>query len=294
MILVVGATGLVGGMITSSLLGAEEDVRILTRPGSDYQPWVDAGARPVAGDLKDPTSLFGACAGVETVITTATAGQRGGADTPQTVDLEGNRHLIDAARAAGVRQLVFTSTIAADENSPVPLLQAKARTESYLRQSGVPYTIVASATIMEVLLPLVVGGPAQTGRPVTLVGEVRRRHSFISARDLASFAVAAVGHPAARNRRIVVGGPEPISLRDAVAAYERALGRPIPVRTIAPGELLPDLPPVPGLTEVVSGMVAALDTFDSPIEMADTASTFGVRLTSLDEVVRKQTSLIPA
>jgi len=286
MILVVGATGVVGGMIARGLLEQGHAVRILARPGSPYQPLVDAGAQPVMGDLKDPASLAPACAGVATVITTATAGQRGGADTPETVDAAGNRHLIDAARAAGVGQFIFISTIAADEASPVPVLRAKAATEAHLRASGLPYTIVAAATIMDILLPLVVGGRARAGRPVTLVGEGRRRHSFVAARDVAAFAVAAVDHPAARNRRIVVGGPAPVSLRDAVAAYEQALGRPIPVQTVAPGALLPDLPPVPGLAEVISGVLAALETFDSPIDMAETARAFGVQLTPLEEVVQ--------
>jgi NADH dehydrogenase len=290
----VGATGLVGGMIARSLLERGQDVRILVRPSSNYQPLVDAGARPVEGDLKDPASLVPACSGVETLITTATAGSRGGADTPQTVDLEGNRHLIDAARQAGVRQFIFVSTIGADEASPVLLLQAKAQTEAYLRASGLPYSILAATTLMDLLLSLVVGGPARAGQTVTLVGEGRRRHSFVAARDVAAFAVAAVSHPAALNRRLIVGGPEAVSLRDVVATYERVLGHPVPVQTIAPGELLPNLPPVPGLAEVISGVLAALETFDSPIDMVETARTFGVRLTPLEEFVRHEVANMPA
>jgi NADH dehydrogenase len=294
MILVVGATGLVGGRIAASLLKQGRDVRILVRPSSPYRPIVEAGAQPIIGDLKDPSSLGLALAGVETVITTATAGSRGGADTPQTVDLTGNRSLIDAACRAGVRQLIFTSTIAAAKDSPVPILSAKAATEWYLRQSGLPFTIVASATIADLLLPLIVGGPALAGKPVTLVGDGRRRHSFIAARDFAALAVAAVGHPDAINQRVVIGGPEPLSLRDVVAIYERALGHAIPLRTITPGELLPDLPVPPPMAEVLSGMAAALDTFDSPIDIAETARRFGVSLTSVAELVAQDTARTPS
>jgi NADH dehydrogenase len=288
MILVVGATGLVGGKITRSLMAQGRDVRILVRPGSPYQALVEMGAEPVEGDLKDPASLGPAISGVETVITTATAGSRGGADTAETVDLQGNRALIDAARAAGVGQIIFVSTVAADERSPIPLLRAKAASEVHLRASGVPFTILAATTLMDLLLPLVVGGPAQAGQPVTLVGEGRRRHSFVAAQDVAAFAVATLGHPEVINRRILVGGPEALSLRDVVGVYERTLGHPIAIQTLPPGELLPNLPPAPGLAEVITGMTAALETFDSAIDMAETVRTFGVPLTRLENLLRQE------
>jgi uncharacterized protein YbjT (DUF2867 family) len=285
MILVAGATGLVGSMIAQSLLEQRQTVRILVRAGADYRPLVDRGAEPALGDLKVPHSLVQACRDVDVLVTTATAGHRGGADTPQTVDLEGNRHLIDAARGAGVTQFIFVSALTATLDHPLPLLRAKAATEEALRKSGLTHTIVAANGIMEVMIPLVVGDRVRAAQPVTLVAEGRRRHSFVAARDVAAFAVAAVNHPHAFNRRIAVGGPSAVSWRDIVGAYERVSGRSIPVRWVAPGELLPDLPPVPGLTEMVSGLLAALETFDSPVDMTDTSRTFGVTPTSLHEFV---------
>ena len=285
MILVAGATGRVGGTITRSLLEQKSDTRILVRRGSAYHQLAEAGADVALGDLKDPDSLVDACRGVETIITTATAGERVGADTPQTVDLEGNRNLIEAARAAGVRQFVFVSTIAAALDHPVPVPRAKAHAEATLRESGLTYTIIAANAIMDVMFPLVIEYPLSQGRPVTLVGEGRRRHSFVAARDVAAFAVATVGHSEASNRRIIIGGPEALSWRDVISAYERALGSPVQVEWIRPGELLPDLPPVPGLTELVSGLLAALETFDSPIDMTQTARAFGVRPTTINEML---------
>jgi NADH dehydrogenase len=285
MILVVGSTGLVGGRITRTLLTQGRPLRLLVRPGSDYQTFAAAGAGAALGDLKDPASLAAACRGVDTVITTASAGQRGGDDTPRTVDLEGNQHLIEAARAAGVRQFIFISALTASVDHPVPVPRAKALTEAALRDSGITYTIVASNGIADVMFPLVVGYPLSLGKPVTLVGEGRRRHSFIAARDVAAFAVAAIDHPAASNRRIEIGGPDALSWRDVVAAYERVLGRSIPVQWIPMGELLPDLPPAPGLTEMLSGLMAALETFDTPLAMGEVSRTFGVTPTTIDDLL---------
>src|SRR5207249_777416 len=129
MILVVGATGNLGGAVTRMLLAQSKPVRILARSQSNYQPLVEAGAQVVLGDLKQRGSLDAACEGVDTVITTANSAARGGEDNPQTVDLQGNRHLIDEARAAGVKQFIFVSVLAADPNSPIPFIQAKGNTE---------------------------------------------------------------------------------------------------------------------------------------------------------------------
>lgn len=138
MILMVGATGMLGGMITRQLLEQGQDVRILVRPGSNYQPLVEAGAQPVTGDLKDPASLREAVQGVDTVVTTANSAQRGGDDNVQSVDLEGNRNLVDAAKSAGVKQFVFTSAMGADEQSQVPFLQAKGSTEHICARAASP------------------------------------------------------------------------------------------------------------------------------------------------------------
>jgi uncharacterized protein YbjT (DUF2867 family) len=281
MYLVVGATGSLGGAIIHILLAQGKAVRILTRPASNYKPLAQAGAQVMFGDLKDRASLDPACQGVDVLITTANSVLRGGDDTPQTVDLMGNRNLIDAARAAGVKQFIFISVAAADPNSPVPFIAAKGQTEVTLRACGMPYTILAPAAFMEIWIGVYIGAPILQGHPVTIVGEGRRRHSFISARDVAAFALAAIENPKAINQTLTLGGPEPFSFRDAVAAYERVLGRFVEVHSVHPGA------PVPSHPEAAWGLAAGFDMFDSVIEMAETARTYGVRLTSLEEFVRR-------
>nr|MBA3760687.1 NAD(P)H-binding protein [Gemmatimonadales bacterium] len=117
MILVVGSTGVLGGMIARLLLEQGLSVRILIRPGSSYAGLVELGAEPIFGDLKEPGSLGAACRGVDIVVTTANSALRGGADTVETVDRQGNRNLIDAARTAGVRHYIFMSALGVSEES---------------------------------------------------------------------------------------------------------------------------------------------------------------------------------
>ena len=125
---------------------------------------------------------------------------------------------------------------------------------------------------------MVVGMPAMAGKPVTIVGEGRRKHTFVSERDVASFGVAAVTHPAARNRHIPIGGPEALSWRDAAAIYERVLGRPVEIRSVAPGT------PVPGIPDVVLPFLAGLDTYNTNFDAKPIAAEFGVPLTTLAEI----------
>jgi NADH dehydrogenase len=75
-----------------------------------------------------------------------------------------------------------------------------------------------------------------------------------------------------------------VTLRDVVGAYERATGRPIPIRSVAPGE------PIPGVPEPVWALAASLETFDSPVAMEETSRTYGVRLTSVADFARARVS----
>jgi len=300
MILVVGATGVVGGMIAQGLVEQGKEVRVLVRrdsPSSQLaqqgfatsaETLIETGAQPVHGDLRDRASLDAALENVETVVTTANSAMCGGADSLQSVDLEGNRNLIEAARDAGVDHFTFVSLLGADPDHPDPFMQAKGQSEASLRESGMGYTILAPTAFMEVWPAMVVGLPALQGRTVTLVGEGSRRHSFVSNRNVAAFAVAAVDQPAALNRHLAIGGPEALTWREVVATYERVLERSIPVEYVAMGEPVPDLPdPMP---EMLEGM----ETYDSVVEMEETSRTFGVPLTMLETFVREQVASQPA
>lgn len=293
MILICGATGILGGMIAHRLLNEGKEVRILVRHDSPAEQLakqglatspaglIKAGAIPIHGDLKDRSSLEKACQGIETVITTVNTAMRAGEDTVDTVDRRGNRNLIEAAREKEVQQFVFISFMGADLNHPVPLFKAKAETEKILCENGMPYTILAPNFYMESWVGMVVGIPLQARMPVTLVGEGKRLHSFISIVDVAAFATAVIGHPEALNRKIVLGGPEALSWRGIVEAIGHAIGAEIPVTFVVPGD------PIPGLPEIVPPVLAGMEMYDSVIPMHETASTFGVNQLSLPTVIQQ-------
>lgn len=281
MILVVGGTGSLGGRIVRGLLARGEKVRALVRSTSNGTALAEAGAEVVTGDLTDPPSLARACAGVDTVITTASV-TRTGDGTIDAVDRQGTLDLIAAAQAAGVGHFVYVSTIGASPESPVPVFRAKGEVEARLRESGLTFTILQPNAFMDVWFGALIEAPGFTGRPVTLVGESRRRHSFVAEQDVAAFAVAATHVPAPRDATVLIGGPEALTFREVVQAYEAASGRSIAVQSVAPGQ------PIPGVPDTVSGIAAALESYDSRIPMEETAGLYGVTLTDAKSFARSR------
>ena len=284
MILIVGGTGDLGSRITDRLIAQGEQARVLVRPGHRKDDRLPQGIERVTGDLKDPASLAAACAGVHTVVTTANASARGAPDTVESVDLTGNLNLIEAAEAAGVGRFLFVSALGAHPEHPMPLLHAKGVTEQRLRSSRMTWTVLQPNVFMDKLIPIVVGEPALSDRPVTLIGSGRRKHSFVAMEDVAAYACAALDHPQAEQQTVVVAGPEPLSWYDIVAAFENELRTRVPVQTVPPGG------PTPGLPEFVTQLLAGLDGYDSPIDMTQTSNTFGIEPTHLADFIHTCTS----
>lgn len=282
MILLIGATGQLGGLIARRLLLRGHAVRALVRdPASAAsRALAGAGAHLASGDLRDPASLRTACEAVRGIITTANSMSRGGPDTIESVDRRGNANLIAAAAEQGVRRFVFISALGADAHHPMPLLQAKGETEQRLQGSGLEWTVLQPDFYMDMLPMAVVGAPALAGGAVTLIGEGRRRHSMVAISDVANYALAALGRKDAIGRVLQIGGPEPVSWRDVLAAFERHLGRDVPVRFVPPGQ------PIEGMPGMLSGLLAALETYDSPLDTGGLAKLYQVVPTSLDDFVR--------
>ena len=157
-------------------------------------------------------------------------------------------------------------------------MRAKGEAEDRLRATGLTWTILQPNVFMDVWFPAVLG-PALGGGPVTLVGEGRRRHSFVAARDVAAYAVSALTDGLADRETLVVGGPQPISWRDVVAIVERQVGHPVEVRHQEPGSSVPHLP------GPMVDLFGFMDTYDSPIDMTTLSERHGIPPTPAEAVI---------
>ncbi len=112
--LVTGATGFVGAAVARALLARGWRVRVLARRGSDRSNLSSLDVQVAEGDLDDPPSLCEPLADCTALFHVA-ADYRLGARIPAQLyrtNVEGTRHLLDAARRVGVRRVVYTSSVA--------------------------------------------------------------------------------------------------------------------------------------------------------------------------------------
>jgi uncharacterized protein YbjT (DUF2867 family) len=237
MILIVGATGLLGAEICSRLRAQAHPTRALVRKGSPRESLLRGlDVEIVYGDLKDRHSLDAACCGASVVITTANSvlSRRHG-DSLKTVDRDGSLALLRAAEAAGSRHFVYVS-VSPSLSTNNPFVRYKRQVEAAVRKSCLTWTILQPAAFMEIHAGAVGGWDYEAGR-ARLMGSGRAPISYISAADVAAFAVAAVDNPAAANRELHITGPEPLTALEAVAIAEKVTGRAFKVQRIPVGAL---------------------------------------------------------
>jgi NADH dehydrogenase len=248
--LLVGATGLLGPEISQRLAAAGHQVRALVRSTADADKRAALqrlGVELVEGDLKDVASLARACAGVQAVISTASSTlSRQEGDSIETVDHRGQLALVDAAREAGVHRFVFVSF---RENPRIqfPLTVAKRAVERALKSSGMAYTIIQASYFMEVWLTPALGFDAANGK-VRLYGDGNQPISWISYKDVAHAAAAAIIEGTGRNMVVELGGPQALSPQEVVRMFEAA----------GAGEITTESVPVPVLQGQLDGATDSL------------------------------------
>lgn len=286
--LIVGATGMLGGEICRLLAEQGKPVRALARDTSNPEKVAglrDRGADVVRGDLKDRASLDASCRGVTAVVSTASAiSSKQDGDSIGRVDQEGQLNLIEAAEAAGVKQFVLISFPNVDVR--FPLQSAKRAVEDRLRHGRMTYTILQPTFFAEVWLSPHLGFDPANGT-ARIYGSGQKAISWISFRDVAQFAVAALDNPHAANAVIKLGGPEALSPLEVVRLAEQTLGKPIAVQHVPEDALRAQHGAgTDPLQQSFAGLMLYYAHGDA-IEMADTLRRFPVkRLRSVREYLQ--------
>ncbi len=282
--LVVGATGLLGSEICRLLVKEGKPTRALVRPTSDPSRVAELQSLNLEiarGDLKDRSSLKDACSGVDVVISTASATlSRAAGDSIQTVDLEGQLSLIDAAKAAGASRFVLVSFSQA--RTEFPLQTAKRTVEEHLKNSGLSYTILQPTCFMEIWLGAALGFDAANAK-AQIYGSGENKISWISLKDVAKFVLATLDHPEARNAVIELGGPQALSPLEVVRIFEESQARTFDIQHI-PVEALWEQKKTASdpLQQSFAGLMLYYSE-GNVIDMRETLRKFPVQLTSVKD-----------
>ncbi len=182
-VLVTGATGTWGGALARTLIGRGHRVRALTRrlDSPRAQELQRLGSELVVGDFEDVLSLTRAAQGMDAVFLVSTSFEAGTeGETQQGINMA------DAAEAAQVEHLVYSSVSDADRDTGIPHFESKFRVETHIRDRGIPHTIVGPVFLMENLLtPLHLPALLQGTFAIAMPGDRSLQHVALT--DAAAF-----------------------------------------------------------------------------------------------------------
>lgn len=216
-IVITGASGQLGRAVAELLLDAgTQDLVLVTRTPSALEHLAARGAEVRAGDFDEPDSLQAAFAGAERLLLIST--DRIGAR------VAAHRAAIEAAAAAGVRHVVYTSVPNPSNSNPIAVVPDHRDTEDALRASGLAWTFLRNATYADLLV-----GPAQaalaSGRHVANDGDGRT--AYVTRHDCAAVAVAVLTGTGHERRAYDVTGGEALSPADVAGLVSELGGKAV-------------------------------------------------------------------
>jgi uncharacterized protein YbjT (DUF2867 family) len=236
-VLVTGATGYIGGRLVPRLLERGYRVRCLVRDPSRLlgRPWHDR-VEIVAGDVLRSESLGAALEGIDAAYYLVHS-LGGGADFHQ-LDLTAAANFGGAARAAGVRRILFLGGLGDSRAELSEHLRSRQQTGDALRASGIPVTELRAAVI--------VGSGSLSFEMIRYLTErvpvmisprwVYTRTQPIAIRDVLEYLIAALDSPRSAGQIVEIGGSDVVTYGEMMMTYARVRGLrrwmvPVPVLT---------------------------------------------------------------
>jgi len=233
-ILLVGATGRLGRAVADRLVKARLPFRAACRNPADAK-WLSGSAVEVLRvDLATGAGIDRAMLGTTRVISCVHGLLGRSRHTIERVDVDGHRTLIDAAVAAGVARFVYMSALGASLRHPSDFWKAKARTEEYLKASGIEYVILRPSAFMDLYAHDLIGAAVLRRKTVFLPGSGTTPRNMIAVADVASAATEALSRDELAGRTIEIGGWDNPTEREVAGIYARLADMPCRVRSLPP------------------------------------------------------------
>lgn len=215
MILLTGATGNTGGEVAKRLAAAKVPFRALIRNPDKAGPLEELGAEIAIGDFGDAAALRQALDGIDKAYLVTPNEE----EQPQW-----ERQFIELAEAAGVKHIVYLSSMESVPGCKTAVTQAHVAAEQQLRDSGVAWTMIRPTFFNQLLLSTARGVkaknaivfPAGNGRLVTT-----------DVRDIGAVIAKVLTEPGHENQSYDITGPDLVTMAEIAEKLSRVLGRPI-------------------------------------------------------------------
>ena len=233
MILLTGATGLIGSAVLPRMTAARLPVRCLVRDPQLLGP-ERVRVQLALGDLADPASFRNALRGVQTVVHLAGATRDRKAGSIEELNGIATWRLVQAAERAGVGRFVFLGALGASPHHRSRLMRARALAEQAVRASGLGHTVLATGLVYapgDRLLTLLGGMGLLPAVPIT--GRGRTAFEPIWASDVADCVLAAVTGSEV-GERLELAGPERLTHAQIVELALGAAGHRRPLVPLPP------------------------------------------------------------
>jgi len=221
LILVTGATGQQGGAVARHVLKQPGfTVRALTRDSAKAaaQALAQAGAEIFQGDLDNPASIRRALEGAWGVFSVQSF-----METGYEGEIRQGKAVADAAKAAGVQHLVYTSVVSADKKTGLPHFESKWQIERHVAHSGLSYTILRPAFFMQNWYNYMREPILNGTLPLPLNQQTRLQQ--LSIEDIGAIAAKAFQNPTKWSGRTIELAGEELTMQRVVETLSHVLGR---------------------------------------------------------------------
>jgi NAD(P)H dehydrogenase (quinone) len=271
-LIVSGASGQLGALVVEELLARGADPRdliLVSRTPEELAPYAARGAATRFGDFTQPESLPAAYeGGTRMLLISISAGPD---NRPQL-----HRNAIEAARAVGVRHIVYTSTVDADNQDVRALSAAMHReTEQILRDSGVAWTMLRNHLYADNIVSQAQRMVAQ-GRVVVQPDEIPT--AYVTREDCAAAAAAVLLTPGHEGRVYDITGPQAVLRSDIARIASEVTGRPVEIVRGLGGE--------PQASGAIAGFASFAVTSDA------VATLTGRPATSIEALLQRNRELL--
>jgi len=263
MIVITAASGKLGTLVADLLAekGLASQTRLAARSPEKLADYKAKGFEVVAADYEDPASLTAALAGAETLLLISSMG-------PNEVRIAHHHNAIKAAKAAGVKRIVYTSAVNPSNSSLFDWAKAHVATEPELKASGIAYTILRDNSYFSNNDALFSAAKESGVLPFT---GIEAKVAYIDHEDVASAIVGALTGAGHENKTYEISGTQAYSAVELAAILSELTGKEIKALDVPPAAFADQFRSM-GLPEFV---VDGITSFYAALGAGEYAATSG-------------------